>query len=252
MFFYKKIYYSYLDILKNKKVINLFGIKFTIKQNNNIVLDGDNNHIYLINSETMEKKEVLFASTGLNIEVHGDNNIIEIMHPIGRFENTKIFISKTSFAKVRFENNVYIPNTFISIYNGKEQNLLIKKYTSIGSAMINIHENSSLEIGEDCMFSDNVIIWCADGHALIDIDSNKVLNFPPKCLKIGNHCWIGYGTKITKNAGLQDNVCVAAFSVLTKSYDSSNCVVAGVPGKIIKYNTTWSRLSCENYVNSIK
>lgn len=30
MFFYKKIYYSYLDILKNKKVINLFGIKFTI------------------------------------------------------------------------------------------------------------------------------------------------------------------------------------------------------------------------------
>ena len=248
MILFNKIYYTVIDRVKSKKITYLLGIKFTTKISNYPILNGKNNHIYIINSETGKKEEITNLPLGLNIEVNGDDNIVEIYTPIGNFNNTKIFISKTKGAQIKFENNVYIPNTFISIYNGKNQNCIIKKYTSIGSTYINIHENSSLQIGEDCMFSDNVTIWCADGHALIDKKTGDVINLPPSCLKIGNHVWVGYGAKIIKNAELPDNSVLSAFSLLTKKYTEKNIVLGGTPAKIIKTNIAWSRSSCEDYI----
>lgn len=52
-------------------------------------------------------------------------------------------------------------------------------------------------------------------------------------VKIGNNVWIGDKATILAGVTIGDNVIVAANAVVTKSV-ASNCVVAGVPAKILK------------------
>lgn len=52
-------------------------------------------------------------------------------------------------------------------------------------------------------------------------------------VKIGNNVWIGDKATILAGVTIGDNVIVAANAVVTKSV-ASNCVVAGVPAKIVK------------------
>lgn len=55
-----------------------------------------------------------------------------------------------------------------------------------------------------------------------------------KCPIIGSDCFIGAGAKIFGDIHIGDNVTIAANSVVTKDIPD-NCIVAGVPAKIIKY-----------------
>ena len=52
-------------------------------------------------------------------------------------------------------------------------------------------------------------------------------------VKIGNNVWIGDKATILAGVTIGDNVIVAANAVVTKSV-ASNCVVAGIPAKVIK------------------
>lgn len=52
-------------------------------------------------------------------------------------------------------------------------------------------------------------------------------------VKIGNNVWIGDKATILAGVTIGDNVIVAANAVVTKSV-ANNCVVAGVPAKIVK------------------
>lgn len=51
--------------------------------------------------------------------------------------------------------------------------------------------------------------------------------------QIGDNCFIGAGAKIFDNICIGDNVTVAQNAVVTKDVPE-NCIVGGVPAKIIK------------------
>ncbi|HEL1969401.1 acyltransferase [Streptococcus suis] len=55
---------------------------------------------------------------------------------------------------------------------------------------------------------------------------------------IGENCFIGARSVILYGVTIADNVIVAAGSVVTKSIDESNVIVAGNPAKIV---STWER-----------
>lgn len=52
---------------------------------------------------------------------------------------------------------------------------------------------------------------------------------------IGDHCFIGAGCKVLGGVSVGNNVTIAPNAVVVKDVPD-NCVVAGVPAKIIKYN----------------
>lgn len=56
----------------------------------------------------------------------------------------------------------------------------------------------------------------------------------PKDVRIGDNCWIGMNSMILPGVELKDNTIVGAGSVVTKSFDMGNIVIAGNPAKIIK------------------
>jgi acetyltransferase-like isoleucine patch superfamily enzyme len=52
---------------------------------------------------------------------------------------------------------------------------------------------------------------------------------------IGAQCWLGMNSIILPGVILGDRVIVAAGSVVSKSFKKGNCLLGGVPAKIIKY-----------------
>ncbi len=100
-------------------------------------------------------------------------------------------------------------------------------------------DNSTIFVGEDCMFSNNIIVRTSDSHVIIDLNSNKRINCP-KSVFIGNHVWVAPGTKIMKGSHV-GNGCILGSNTLVTRTISDNCLAVGMPAKIVKENIGWTR-----------
>ncbi len=90
-----------------------------------------------------------------------------------------------------------------------------------------------ITIGEDVAISHNVTIMDSDAHEII---GNRHPKTQP--VTIGNHVWIGTGAKILKGVTIGSGAVVAAGAIVTRNVPE-NCVVAGVPARVIKRGIQW-------------
>ena len=104
----------------------------------------------------------------------------------------------------------------------------------------------SITIGDHCLFSSGITIRSSDSHTVFDINTLKAINIP-KSISIGNHVWIGFGVDILKNSILPNNCIVAARSLISGVFTEENCVLGGIPAKIIKKGVNWSWDNTYNY-----
>jgi acetyltransferase-like isoleucine patch superfamily enzyme len=123
--------------------------------------------------------------------------------------------------------------------------ITIGRGTTIESAHIAVTENnSSIKIGADCMFAKEIVVRTGDSHSIIDLDTNKRLNFA-RSVVIGNHVWLGHRSVILKGVNIGDNSIIATSSVVTKNV-AKNTLVGGTPAKILKSNVNWTRERIHN------
>lgn len=97
---------------------------------------------------------------------------------------------------------------------------------SIGSY---IQAANGIEFGRNMMLGPGVKIVSAN-HDLNDYEKH----LEAKPIKIGDNAWLGSNVVITAGVELGPHTVVAANAVVTKSFPEGNCVLAGVPAKIIK------------------
>jgi len=62
-----------------------------------------------------------------------------------------------------------------------------------------------------------------------------------KNVTIGNHVWVGAHASILKGSVIPNNCVIATRSVITKVFNESHAVIAGIPAKIVKHNIDWLR-----------
>lgn len=84
-------------------------------------------------------------------------------------------------------------------------------------------------IGEGSYIAPNVGIITAN-HDINNLSSH----LPGEDVIIGNRCWIGMNSVILPGVRLGDRTIVGAGSVVTRSFPDGNCIIAGVPAKVIK------------------
>ncbi|MFD0826418.1 acyltransferase [Neobacillus sp. M.A.Huq-85] len=194
----------------NKKSIKGIGNKINYEEaflkGCSIIVKGNNNLINI-------KKGAVLINT--NILIVGDNHLIEI--------GENCIIKKSGFC---FEDSG------CKIIIGKNT-------TAEGIQVAALELNTSINIGEDCMFSAGISIRNSDSHTIIDKMTNKRINYA-KNIVIDNHTWVGEDVRILKGAEIGSNCIIGVGAIVTNKIPS-NCVAAGVPAKVVKENVSWLR-----------
>ncbi len=224
----------------NNKIILMLPDGTEIENNSIkfIHLNGKNNTVRI----KVDDVSAFEKQKGLLIAVFGENNIINIgkvFYPVNDtigLTGLTINIGNPPEDTIDPGVNRYANNCKIDIGD----NIIF-----CGARLFLQDDNSSISIGDDCMFSWGIDVWCTDVHTITDLEGNP-LNFG-KSIEIGNHVWVGKDVKVGKNTKISDDSIVGWGSIVTKKFEQSNVILAGNPAKIVKENINWNFRDLQNY-----
>jgi len=100
-------------------------------------------------------------------------------------------------------------------------------------------EGTTITVGTDCMFAYGIVLRTGDHHSILD-SSGQRINASQNVV-LGDHVWIGQNAFLLKGVEIEDGCVVGACSVVTKSFDVKNAIIAGNPAKVIKTDISWER-----------
>lgn len=187
---------------------------------------------------------------------HGKNNIIENG---GQKVNSRIQIAGNG-NKVILEKGALLLNSVIKI-SGNNNVVVLKANSYVSGAELWVENNncelsigertfvghhshlactengSKLQIGCDGMISSYVQVRTGDSHSIVDMDGNRINK--AQSVFIGDHCWLGEGSKVLKGVTLEGDVVVSTGAIVTKSF-GKNVLLGGVPAKVLKENINWN------------
>ena len=196
---------------------------------------GKNNILVYVDKNG--KKHTVRRLPGCHIYFNGQNNYIEIHGPLNALQlnahlygNSKIIIQSSKYE----HRNLKVQGmTNCTLDIGKD-------FYVNGQLFVEFTENTSVTIGQDCMFSYGITIRTGDGHTIRDAATKEILN-PNEDVNIGNHVWVGCNTMILKGSIIPSNCIVGACSLVNKKFYEENAILVGAPATIKKHNIIWER-----------
>lgn len=238
-------------IINNKKYTDIYGNEFYIADCNKIQINFIGCNSTIIIGEKCDIDAEIESFEGMitiekcvklegKVECKSHSNIVlksncDINANILCGYNSKIQIGeKSSFSK-----NTYIyclHNSYIDMENNNMFGY---------NAFLTCNFNGKIHLGEDCLISTNVSIICGDGHPIIDMNDNKLIN-GNQTVFIGNHVWIGTKASVLGGSMIDDGSVIGANS-LVKGEFRKNCIIAGCSAKVVRENITWERELANSY-----
>ena len=167
-------------------------------------------------TKLIDGKKICFGN-GINI---GDNVIIDALSKNGILIGNNVRIGDYS--------RILCTGTLKNIGKGIKigNNFGCGENCFFGSA-------GGIEIGNDVIMGQDVRFH-SENHNFSNTDVLiRLQGVSNKGIYIGNNCWIGSGVVFLDGAELNDGCVVAANAVVTKKFPQ-NCVIGGIPAKIIK------------------
>lgn len=115
---------------------------------------------------------------------------------------------------------------------------------------------NNIRIGQDCMFSTEVVGHCGDAHAIYDMGLDETLNNVYSSnnntdIVLEDHVWVGYQVMLLKGAYIHSGSIVGARTVLAKEV-TNNCIVAGNPVKLVRKDIYWAREPFTDYIENVE
>lgn len=150
------------------------------------------------------------------IRLYGKNNVIDIGSGV-RFKSGKLYLLQT-----------------------ENQHICLGDGTTVEGAYLLVDEAASIDIGDDCMLSTDIIIRTGDKHSILDLHTGERIN-RAKNVVVSEHVWIGRAVQVLKGARISSGSIVGAGSVVSGEFDEQNCILAGVPARVIRHAVSWDR-----------
>ena len=117
--------------------------------------------------------------------------------------------------------------------------IILGEHTRIlGKTHLAAIEGTKIVIGKDSMFSSDVHFRTGDSHSILDMSGKRING--SEDIVIGEHVWVGTKVTCLKGARVPDHSIIGACALVTGKFHTPNCVLAGVPAKIVKENVDWS------------
>jgi acetyltransferase-like isoleucine patch superfamily enzyme len=187
---------------------------------------------------------VVGANVELTGSITGDDNTI-IIGDAPRGTSIKAVIngsrnrvtigsdSRCRALQLRIGNHIHAHETLFEIG---------EKFSSEDDCRFLLYNSGNrLTIGNDCMFSNSIIVRCGESpHLIFDNLTGEYLDIS-EGVHIGHHVWVGERSYITKHCSLPDDCILAACSVATKRFTETHCAIGGNPAKVIRRNVKWIR-----------
>ncbi|WP_240485096.1 acyltransferase [Aestuariibacter salexigens] len=215
--------------MTNKNIPNFKGL--TIDD------QGENNEILIDDECVFNRSKIVIA---------GNNNKVTLGATLSY--NQLVINLKGNKKRISIGNsNKHINNLKLVSIRGNHQIITIGRNLSCGGMEVQMNDgNESLTIGKDCLFSWGIKARTSDGHSIIDIDSDTPINFPQD-ISIGDHVWISEDVRLMKGAIIPSDCVIGAGAIVTKKFDETNSVIAGVPAKVVKRNIKWDHRQPSKY-----
>lgn len=210
----------------------LEGVDFLIYLPKRTVLSNFSGRYFDINNNEFT------SNSGCNIVMNGNAARLNIKARLLR--QSTIFIDSNCFIEIG--ENCKGLNTKLQLWSCAS--LKVGRGTNLNNANIACQVFSAMEIGDDCLFSFEEMIYAGDGHAIFLMSQAKnkwIRSNPPEkdYIKIGDHVWMGYRCHVLPGAKIGDGCIIGAGSLVNKQFPN-NCILAGDPARIIKKNCSWS------------
>lgn len=179
---------------------------------------------------------VVFDSVELDI-IGNDNTIV--IGPGSRFNNVR-FRVRGDGHRIEFGPNCRVSRGGVFWFEDDGCRLQVGRNTSMVEAHIAVTEpGSSIVIGEDCMFANDIDIRTGDSHSVIDPASGERLNHAADVV-IEDHVWIAPHVVVLKGVRIGRDSVVATGAVVTKSF-GPGVILGGNPASVIKSGISWKR-----------
>ncbi|KAM0145185.1 hypothetical protein ACHAP3_000307 [Botrytis cinerea] len=167
----------------------------------------------------------------LNVRRHllkFNDNSINDDDTLDDLKNRRMAVAKTLLGKLGL-----IPTSRLHYsVPGAATPLLVKMSTSTGS-IVSIFDSAPVQIGDRVLIGPGVCI-CTDAHELDPVSRKQSqIGSYAKPIVIGDDCWIGGRVVIVAGVTIGNGSTVAAGAVVVKDVEA-NCLVGGVPAKIIR------------------
>ncbi len=210
----------------NQGAISFFlGLYNHLPFNNQRKIKGRNNRLDF--SRSLLKKNQISISGNDNQIVLGDRCTLRhcSIHITGN-GNSLIFGDKVAMisGEIHIEDDGNIIN--------------IGSHTSfLGKTHLASIEGTKITIGENCLFSSDVVLRTGDSHSILN-QSGQRIN-PSEDITLANHVWVGNRAILTKGASVAQDSVVATGAILTSAVTEPGVVIGGVPAKVIKQGINW-------------
>ncbi|MCM1174211.1 MAG: hypothetical protein NC341_04080 [Blautia sp.] len=254
----------YEDAHGNRIIGNRSGLKF--------VFSGWNSEITIGNDVEMSQMQ-LYMHNDMHIligngvrgqfkQIHMEDHSVMEIGDGGIIDGTRVEIGEYSKLKIGKRALIGGAGAVQRIVIRNNANVIIGDDFSVtGDFFFLISSNTTLEIGKDNMFSWGVRILTADGHSIFDVKSGEVINSTQDSMQrrkvvTGNHVWVGLRATLFYGTNIGNGSMVGACSLVKETFPN-NCMIAGIPAKMIKKDISWSRKSVsmdikdcgEDYIN---
>ena len=172
----------------------------------------------------------------VNIHISGTNNKI-IIDDFTTLRNSDIYIHGN--------NNVIRFGKWTSFWNSEicteddGNEVSIGTHTKIlGQTRLAAIEGTKIIIGDECGFSTDVIMRTGDSHSILDMEGRRTN--ASKDIILENHVWVGIKVICMKGTYVSRNSIIAAGAVVSGKFMEPNCIVGGLPAKVIKRDIEWT------------
>lgn len=101
-------------------------------------------------------------------------------------------------------------------------------------------DNTSIIVGNDCLFSNTITVRTSDSHPIYSLESKERIN-KPKSVQIGNHVWVAPNTRIFKGAQIGDGAIIGSDSMVSSIPIPNDTLAVGHPARVVKEKVKWTR-----------